>query len=119
MISEDEIQWLANGERGISSDTIFSHITGLNVLKGWRGSHPHDPDDMTRCIKLLERCPSVAKRFDSMREVSPEWARLVDSWPLLVAMLDEEIPGWRDGRYGSAPKLYARMRAMFALGGLG
>lgn len=114
MIDQALINWLAGGERGISSNTIVARITGLYTLQGRRGSHPLDPDDLTRCVLLLESCPSIAAEFHLMREESSTWARLVDAWPELVALLDEEIPGWREGRHGSAPKTYALMRKLRA-----
>lgn len=114
MIDIDVINWLASGERGASSNTIVQHLTGLDALGGWRGSHPWDPDDLRRCIKLLEACPILAERFDDMRDVSPEWAGLVAAWSELVATFDSEVPGWRDRRSGSAPKTYARMRQIIA-----
>lgn len=114
MSDVDVINWLACGERGISSNTIVEHLTGLNALGFRPGSHPWDPDDLSRCIKLLEACPNLAERFDDMRDVSPVWAGLVDAWSELVATFDDEAPGWRERRCGSAPKTYARMRKLIA-----
>src|SRR6185503_15762299 len=42
--------WLIYGEHGISSKTIHQTITGKPIL-GLRPSHPHDPDDFSRCYK--------------------------------------------------------------------
>lgn len=115
-VPSDVRDWLAFGERGISSNTIVSTLFGIDANKGWCGSYPHDPDDLTRCVKLIESCPSVVERFDLMRYVGPVWAGLVDAWPELVAMLNEEIPNWRTRVGGSAPKTYARMREIITKG---
>lgn len=107
-------QWLANGDRGISSNAIVHHLTGVPCVRyGKPGNdHPHDPDDLTRCVKLLERCPELAPRVGEMATRSPEWAALAGQWDELVEMLDFEVPGWRNGRHGTASATYKRMREL-------
>lgn len=113
MISENLIQWLANGERGVSSETIVHHVTGLDMGRHFMASHPFDPDDLTRCIKLLERCPELVQGFrEKMPTASDVWARLVEHWDALGVMLDAEVPGWRNGARGRAPKTYDMMRKL-------
>lgn len=113
MITKNLIQWLANGERGVSSETIVHHATGLDMGRSFMACHPLDPDDLTRCIKLLERCPELAQVFrEKMPEVSDVWAKLVEHWDELVATLDEEVPGWRDGERGRARKTYDMMQKL-------
>lgn len=113
MISENLIQWLANGERGVSSETIVHHVTGLDMGRHFMASHPFDLDDLARCIKLLELCPELSQGFrEKMPAVSDVWARLVEHWDALGAMLDEEVPGWRNGARGSAPETYDMMRKL-------
>lgn len=51
-IPESAREWLRSGERGISSETIFSTITGLELNQC--GSHPLDPADFRRCSLLLD-----------------------------------------------------------------
>lgn len=110
MISEAAIHWLANGERGLSSETIFETLTGIDCKRdiwgGGRKDYPLDPDDLRRCVRLLQRVPELAPRIGEMRAVSPVWARLVAAWDELTALLEREAPGNR----GCAPKCYARMR---------
>ena len=105
------IQWLANGERGISSNTMFTVLTGIDALNGWRYDHPHDPDDLKRCRLLLERCPQLKNVFFEMEKVSKTWALLVSDWDNLCKTMDEECPEWRNGK-GSAPKTYEMMKAI-------
>lgn len=102
--------WLRTGERGISSEAIFSHLTGIPVCGG-RLQPPADPDDLCRCRLLLEAVPAFRTDLHRMAEVSEEWAALVDRWDELCATMDREAPEWRDGR-GSAPETYAIMRAL-------
>ncbi|MEY2151142.1 hypothetical protein AB7849_09505 [Rhodanobacter sp. 115] len=107
-VSSAAVKWLANGQRGTSSETIFTHLTGIVATSGYE-SHPHDPADLGRCRRLLEQVPELRHAFSRMRDVSPIWSRLVDEWGLLSEMMDLEAPDWRKGR-GTCPKTYNRMK---------
>lgn len=96
-------QWLATGQRGASSETIFQHLTGVETRDGARLAHPHDPDDVKRCRLLLEACPLLQVEFHRMAGASPTWGRLVAAWPAICAAMDEESPRWREG-VGKAPR---------------
>lgn len=109
--STNLIQWLANGSRGISSNTIVSHLTGINALDYGNGSTPSDPADLRRCRLLLEQCPELVAEFPKMAGVSPEWATLVRNWDTLCEMMDEESPDWRDCK-GKAARTYSQMKAL-------
>lgn len=100
--------WLASGERGISSNTIVTCLTGINALGGYWHSHPLDPDDMTRCRKLFERVPLLAIEFPRMADQSKEWAVLVENWKAICDLMDREAPHWRDGQ-GSCPDTFSLM----------
>jgi hypothetical protein len=101
--------WLANGRRGISSNTIFTHLTGIDALSGHPPSYPRDPSDLDRCIALLVQVPELRERFVNMMECSPEWARLVSHWDEIEKThLDEVGLGWT--KAGSATKTYALMK---------
>lgn len=115
-LSEAAAVWLASGERGNSSETIFTHLTGVNANRGSRNSHPYDPADVRRCRLLLEQCPEIAERFPEMATVSKAWASLVRDWDAICLTMDAEVPNWRDrnGR-GSAPKTYDLIKS--AIGG--
>jgi len=101
-ISQAAIQWLANGERGVSSNTIFTHMTGIEATNGWGHDVPHDPADLRRCRLLLERCPEFMPQFrEHMGKASPKWAALVARWDELCAVMDEETPQWRNPPHGA------------------
>jgi len=82
--------WLQNGERGISSETMFQVIGGVNLLGG-RICHPCDPDDFRRCYLLIKTIPEWREKLDKMKTVSPIWSRIVDNWDRLCEMLEEQI----------------------------
>ena len=114
-ISDAAVRWLAGGERGISSNYIFTRLTGINAMDGWdteRDCYPHDPADFRRCQLLLEQVPEFQHWFKDMRAASPVWGRLVEAWPAIIAAMDEETPGWRDGKTRQkATKAYNLIKA--------
>lgn len=112
VLTDNAVQWLASGEKGISSCTIFEVLTGLPAGYSSSRSHPRDPDDFKRCERLLRQCPELRERLEEMRAVSPDWANLVDHWDELVAIIEEETPGILSGErnHGSAPKAYLIMK---------
>jgi hypothetical protein len=105
------VRWLASGERGISSNTIVQHLTGLKTMRDGYMSHPYDPDDLSRCRKLLEAVPLLKLMLPGMATCSPEWAALVARWDELCSLMDEEAPRWNEG-IGSAPKTYELMASL-------
>lgn len=62
-LSPQAIQWLATGARGISSETIFTLITGVSCIKEEDMDIPYDAYDFVRCRLLLEACPEIQARF--------------------------------------------------------
>lgn len=100
-------EWLATGNRGLSSEAIFQKLFEVDLDSD--GDHPRDPADLERCRRLLEAVPGLQDRLHEMREVSPQWAGLVDNWKDLCACMDKEAPDWRDRR-GAAGETYERMR---------
>jgi len=102
-------EWLAVGEHGTSSLTIFGRLTGTKQVDC--ENHPSDPADLRRCRLLLECVPEFAQRLVEMADVSTVWARFVADWEGICALMDEESPKWRDDK-GRAPKTYARMKEL-------
>lgn len=109
-LSENAIQWLASGDRGVSSNTIFETITGINTGEK-RQDYPYDPADFRRCLRLLDACPEFKPLLCKMKGVSPVWRALVDRWDDLQKVFEKEAPpNWRNGGIWSAPKTYKLMR---------
>lgn len=106
-------KWLRNGERGVSSETIFSHLTGIPVCGSWQ-SPPFDPGDLRRCLLLVEAVPAFRAELPRMAELGPHWAVIVEHWDELCCLMDSEVPRWREGHGGKAPRTYERMRQLEA-----
>lgn len=94
----DVAMWLRIGERGSSSNAMCKRIFDVPLDAG--DDHPHDPDDLRRCLLFLD----AAKAHDKvpmMGDVSPEWGRLVTVWDQLVSTFNEEAQAGK-----SATKTY-------------
>lgn len=112
-LSEEARRWLAVGEQGLSSCSMFWRFTGVKpdyLDDETRFNHPHDPGDLRRCLLLLEQVPEFKGRMGEMRRCSPEWDALVDAWADLCAMLEAEAPDWRNPDCTqAAPETYGKM----------
>ena len=117
-LSKEAIQWLANGERGLSSESMFTVMTGTNAMqfvgthKRTPTEHPRDPDDFRRCELLLRQVPELRDRMHTMKMVSPAWYWLSNRWNEIVQCLEGEIPGVFDGATGRAPRTYDLIRSI-------
>jgi hypothetical protein len=112
------MRWLASGERGESSNTMVTHLTGIKAHGRYgRNTEPSDPDDLNRCRKLLEQVPELLPLLPKMATCSGPWAQLVAHWQELCDTMDAEAPRWRDGD-GAAPKTYKRMKDLIDAGRL-
>lgn len=107
-------QWMVTGRVGNSSKFLAAVTLGLETEdRSW--TWPLDPDDLTRCQRLVELCPAVHRvGFPRAAASHPVWAALVDHWDELLEMLDAEAPGWRDDAPWRCPKTYARMKELGA-----
>jgi hypothetical protein len=97
--------WLDNGERGISSETMFQCLSG-KIISNDKGCHPHDPDDFKRCYMLLKAIPEWKNDLYKLKDLSMEWNNLVDNWDKLTEMLEEQLSSKQDnGMYELMEKL--------------
>lgn len=89
--SEIEIEswWLANGERGVSSETMFYHLSLSESFELEYADTPSDPSDFNRCHQLLQAVPHFKARLNQMKDVSDVWANLVENWDKLTQMLEQ------------------------------
>lgn len=75
------------------------------------GNHPHDPDDFSRCRRIVALIPDGTARLTEVAEAFPRtraWSRLAKAWTALETLwLIEEQ---RTDRL--MPKLYARMQEL-------
>lgn len=98
--------WLDHGERGVSSKTIFSVLSGNEILPRPQWCHPCDPDDFRRCHRLLETVPEWRNKLHLMKDVSTPWSNLVDNWGKLTDMLKDLMSGKK------SPDMYNLMQSL-------
>ncbi|HKY40687.1 MAG TPA: hypothetical protein VJN18_32350 [Polyangiaceae bacterium] len=76
------------------------------------GNHPHDPDDFSRCRRIVALIPNGTARLTEVAEAfsrtTRAWARLAKAWTALETLwlLEEQRTDRR------MPKLYARMQEL-------
>jgi len=118
-LSEAARRWLSYGGVGASSAAMFWGATG-HVPRGVKvniedPAWPRDPEDLLRCLALVNSVPECANAPEAMRGKSEVWTRLADAWPSLVEAIGAESLSWRSGKGNRAPKTYALMQRV--LGG--
>jgi hypothetical protein len=88
--------WWKNGERGSSSETMWHCFMNDNMS---RADHPYDPDDFSRCYKLLQYVPEWKLKLQKLKSLSPEWSNLVDNWDKLTEMYGENVrTNWKNSK---------------------
>ncbi len=82
-IEERATFWMKNGETGMSSRTIWNCMIGVAKQPV---NYPCDPDDFSRCHKLLQQIPEWKAQLHKLKPLSKEWHNLVDNWDQLTEM---------------------------------
>lgn len=86
--------WAVNGEHGMSSECMFNQLSkGIQVrrMPSAYSTSPSDPDDFSRCYKLLQAVPQWKAKLHEMKSVSEVWSKLVDNWDKLTEMYEENV----------------------------
>lgn len=108
-INENVLNWLASSDTGASSRSIVAWMERDKTVLAMNGnylSHPWDPADLGRCIRLLDIEPSYRERIGEMAGASPVWARLVARWGDLERLYHEAEPS------GQARECYDLMQEL-------
>lgn len=109
------LDWIVGRDTGVSSEAIWTHMMGRKPSEKWPGNWPHDPDDLGRCVRLLELIPEWRSRIGEMASYGRGWAALVPHWAALTTLLAQEIgPEFKPGRDKRAPLTYAAMKSFLA-----
>ena len=82
-------------------------MTGT-ITSGKTTDYPYDPDDLNRCLLLLEAVPEWKSRMPEMAAHGAVWAALAARWDEIVqSFVDEVGLNWSKG--GHARKTYDLM----------
>jgi hypothetical protein len=103
-LDADAQRWLAVGEQGTSSLTLFHHLAKIPLPRD--RAEPRDLDDFGRCKRMIEQVPSLRARLAEAADLSPAWARIVGIWDTLSSTLDDETAAG-DGHAPKAAQLLA------------
>lgn len=106
--------WIASDHVGMSSlfmARTLAPIAGLGKCPPHRYAdegprYPYDPDDLWRCVGLLEAVPELRPHVPEMAKTHPVWAAYVKHWDEMMTLCAEEVPS------KEAPKLYALMQRL-------
>jgi len=82
-LPEKAIQWIASGNIGARSMTMWNCLIG-NTNFG--RSSPSDPGDFGRCYRLLEFVPEWKSEIYKLKSLSKRWSVLIDNWDELTKM---------------------------------
>lgn len=90
---ENCMWWMAYGEHGLSSKTIFNTLKpdSIRKLENSFDCPPSDSDDFRRCHLLIEAIPQFRDKLDQLRVISEVWNNLVENWDKITEMLLEQI----------------------------
>lgn len=80
---EHILDWTANGNIGVSSNTILHAITGKSVY-GESRDIPYDWSDFKRCVELLKHAPELTPYLHLVAETYPQWIPIIREWDALM-----------------------------------
>ncbi|MDR1459223.1 MAG: hypothetical protein LBI60_03310 [Bacteroidales bacterium] len=88
-MKEKVIEWLFNGETGISSKTIAASILRVDYE---RNDIPHDKDDFSRCYKLIKFANITMSELNILSIHYPKWKPIVENWEHLIFRYENDLP---------------------------
>lgn len=109
-VRDRALSWIVGSNTGASSEAIWAHMMGAGQPK-WGWSYPHDPDDLSRCLRLLRFIPEWRKRLPEMARHGKVWRTLVKNWAVVEQSMEDEV-GWDWSKGRSAPKTYELMKGL-------
>lgn len=108
MSQEKVIDWLASGETGNSSKSLAFEYLGSAYS---RIDAPHDPSDLGRCLRLIDKVPAVRKAVDALALKHPRWAIAAKAWDEMAQSMENEVGiDWSKGK--RATKTYNLMKGI-------
>ncbi len=105
------LQWIAGGDTGTSSKTIWAV---MQMVEPEYASVPSDPSDFGRCYRLLKLIPEWREGLSLVSRRYPEWTALVEHWDELTALYEDELVNGPKNKHGDrmAQKTYDRMKEL-------
>lgn len=107
-VNRRALQWKVGGDTGISSETIWAVMMGVEKTDTFGPMPPSDPSDFGRCYRLLQFIPEWRERLPEVATKHPMWGPLVREWDELTAMYEDSLKSGSN----RAPQLYRRMQEL-------
>lgn len=85
-VKKEWLDWLAGGDTGTSSETMFSAITGIPVKYH---DTPGDIADVGRCVRMLRQLTDLRPQLEKVIIKHKEWMPFIDCWKELERRYDE------------------------------
>ena len=85
-MKEKVIEWLFNGETGLSSMTIAASVLRVDYK---RADIPYDKDDFSRCYKLVKFADIPKSELEILAKNYPQWEKFVENWDKLTDMYEK------------------------------
>jgi hypothetical protein len=82
------IEWLFNGEVGISSKTIAASVLRVDFRNA---DIPYDKADFSRCYKLVKFADIPISELEILAENYPKWKPLIENWNELIFRYDNNM----------------------------
>jgi len=78
-------EWIVKGRVGISSKTMWAVLQGIDYI----GDKPYDPNDFSRCYKLVKQCNLTEQDLQKISRTLPYWKPYIDNWQKLTEMYEQ------------------------------
>jgi len=85
------MEWIAFGQVGVSSRTMWLAITGIidkPQIMGYLFDVPLDNDDFSRCLKMVRDYNVTNEQLQAVKIPFPWYAPIIDDWNNLVILYD-------------------------------
>ena len=111
-----EVEWVKGPYTGASSETIFSALAGDRTffhladparMVRFCPATPSDPDDFSRCYRLLQWFPEWYERISDVGKTYQFWKPFSDNWQELTELYEAETAVGVN-----CPRLYARLQEL-------
>lgn len=120
-LDPQSLRWLAAGEHGPASLSLFMLLTGVRPPqhRQCRPQLPRNACAFRRCRLLIEQVPALRHALPLLAQRTSErgvaeWAALAEAWDDLCIQMDHEAPDWRLGP-ARAPGLTAMLACFHEL----
>lgn len=85
---EEILEWVTNGNIGVSSNTLLYATTGKSVYGNSRDI-PYDVSDFIRCVELCNTVRRVKENLSAVTKDFPKWIPIIRDWDILVNLLNQ------------------------------